>query len=83
MNMRVQDIIMEFKLTLNHSYEISKNLDLLYDYIHSRLVEANMKKDKAILEEVRDFLRDFRDMWKEAMKLARINAAPKSPMFGI
>ena len=68
---RVQDIIREFQITLDMQYEISNELDLMYDYLYRRLVEANISKDIEILEEVRDFLRQFRDMWKEAMVLAK------------
>jgi len=68
---RVQDIIREFQITLNRSYPISEKLYNLYDYLYRRLIEGNMKKDKEILSEVRDFLRDFRDLWKEAMVLAK------------
>jgi flagellar protein FliS len=69
--MRVEDIIREFQITLNHSYEISKQLNVLYDYIYRRLVDANMAKDVSILNEVRDLLRDLRDTWKEAIRLSR------------
>ena len=68
---RVEDIIREFQITLDKKYEISLRFEQLYDYIYRRLVEANMKKSLEILEEVRDLLRDFRDTWKEAMKLAK------------
>ena len=68
---RVEDIIREFQLTLNHNYDISKNFDALYDYMYRRLVDANISKDPAVIVEVRDMLREFRDMWKEAMKLAK------------
>ena len=69
--LKAQNIINELNLTLNMDYEISKNLRLLYDYLYRRLVEANIKKDKAILEEVKEFVVEFRDTWKQAMKLAR------------
>ncbi|MDR1532318.1 MAG: flagellar export chaperone FliS [Clostridiales bacterium] len=72
---RAQDIIREFQLTLNRSYPISKYLDSIYDYIYRRLVEANLRKDTAILNEVRELLRELRDTWKEAMALARQNLA--------
>ncbi len=68
---RIEDIIREFQVTLNHDYEISKQLDPLYDYMYRRLVDANVEKNIEILNEVRDLIRDFRDMWKEAMKLAK------------
>ena len=73
---KAQNIIREFQITLDHKYEISAQLDLIYDYMYQRLVEANIKKDPDILTEVRDLLRGFRDTWREAMKLSRQKAAP-------
>ncbi len=70
-NKRVQDIIREFQCTLNYDYPISKDFNALYDYIYRRLIEGNIKKDIEILNEVLDLLREFRDMWKEAMYLAK------------
>ncbi|MCL1843648.1 MAG: flagellar export chaperone FliS [Defluviitaleaceae bacterium] len=68
---RVEDIVREFQITLDHQYEISKQMDSLYDYMHRRLVEANLQKDATILNEVLDMFREMRDTWKEAMKLAK------------
>jgi flagellar protein FliS len=68
---RVEDIIREFQITLNRDYDISAQLDTLYDYIYRRLVDANVQKSIDILTEVRDLIREFRDMWKEAMTLAK------------
>ncbi len=68
---RVQDIIEEFQLTLNKDYEISTSLDLLYEYMMRRLVEANVSKDTEIIQEVAGFLRELRDTWKEAMILSK------------
>ncbi len=68
---RVQDIIREFQCTLNYDYPISKDFAALYDYMYKRLVEGSIKKDLEILNEVLDLLRDFRDMWKEAMYMAK------------
>ena len=68
---RTQDIVREFQLTLKDDYDVSKDLRALYDYILRLLIDANVKKDRASLEEARDMLRDFRDMWKEAMNTAK------------
>jgi flagellar secretion chaperone FliS len=68
---RAQDIIMEFQTTLDMKYEISQNLALLYDYMYRRLLDANIKKDKAILEEVLGFAKELRDTWAQAMKIAK------------
>lgn len=71
LNLRVQAIIEEFRSTLNMNYEVSEGLDMLYEYIESRLIDANIGKDIAILDEVVDLLRDLRNTWKEAMQLAK------------
>lgn len=68
---RVQDIVREFQLTLDHQYAISKELNALYDYMLRRLIDANVAKSMDILSEMRDMLREFRDMWKEAMVTAK------------
>ena len=69
--LRLQDIVREFQLTLDHQYPIAADLDALYDYMHRRLVEANMTKSIEILNEILEMFRQFRDTWKEAMRLAR------------
>ena len=71
MNMRTQEIVREFRDTLNMDIELSANWDQLYEFMEYRLVEGNMKKDKAMLQDVLDLLRDMRDTWAEAMKLAK------------
>ncbi|MDD3413800.1 MAG: flagellar export chaperone FliS [Lachnospiraceae bacterium] len=71
--MKVQRIIEEFQITLNHDYSVAKDFDAVYNYLLKRLVEANLKKDKEILEEVLVHLRTMRDTWKEVMKRAKYN----------
>ena len=73
---KVQNIVREFQITLNKKYDIANQLDQLYEYMHRRLIEANLKKDMDILTEVRDHLRGLRDTWKEAIKLAKQGVAP-------
>lgn len=67
---KVENIIEEFQATLNHKYPVAAEFENVYAYIHQRLVEANVKKDNAILEEVLGHLRTMRDTWKEVMKQA-------------
>lgn len=66
---KVQNIIVEFRVTLDFKYPVAKEFDKVYDYIYRRLVEANMKKDKEIMEEALRHIRTMRDTWKEVMKL--------------
>ncbi len=68
---RAQAIITEFQSTLDMNYEVAQNLELLYDYMYRRLIEANLKKDKDILEEVLGMAKELRDTWAQAMKLAK------------
>lgn len=65
---KTQRIIEEFRNTLDHKYGVAEDFDRIYVYVLQRLFEANMKKDKAILEEVNVHLRSLRDTWKEVMK---------------
>ena len=69
--MKAQRIIEEFQLTLDFKYEIANDFNNVYDYLMQRLREANLTKDKEILEEVNTHLRVMRDTWKEVMKLAK------------
>ena len=71
LNMRVQDVIQEFQLSLDDQYEISGSLALLYDYLLRRTIEGNIQKSIEIMEEVRELLKELRDTWKEAMQLAK------------
>ncbi|NLJ73214.1 MAG: flagellar export chaperone FliS [Syntrophomonadaceae bacterium] len=73
---KAEDIVVEFMSTLDMSYEISKNLYSLYDFMMNRLIEANLAKDKAILEEVESLVEDLRDTWQEALKVASNSANP-------
>lgn len=66
---KTENIIEEFQATLNHKYPVAKDFDNVYKYIYNRLIEANVKKDKDILEEVLVHLRTLRDTWKEVMKI--------------
>ncbi len=68
---RAEDIITEFQATLDMQYELSAGLAMLYEYMHRRLVEANMQKDAEILEEILGLARDLRDTWAQAMKIAK------------
>lgn len=65
---KVQRIIDEFRATLDMKYPVAEDFDRVYKYLLSRLLEANIKKDKEILEEVNVHLHSMRDTWKEVMK---------------
>ena len=65
---RVQRIIEEFRNTLDRKYPVAEDFDRIYVYLLKRLYEANVKKDKEIMEEVLTHLRSMRDTWIQVMK---------------
>ncbi len=67
---RVQRIIDEFRATLDMRYATAEDFDRVYKYLLSRLLEANIYKDKEILEEVNTHLHAMRDTWKQVMEQA-------------
>ena len=69
---KVQRIISEFRATLDHQYPVAEDFDRVYEYLERRLIEANVKKEAEILEEVNTHLRSMRDTWKEVMKTANV-----------
>ena len=69
--MKVEHIIQEFQITLDYKYATAKDFNMVYTYLLQRLQEANIKKDKEILEEVLRHLRSMRDTWKEVMRMTK------------
>ena len=65
---KTQRIIEEFRNTLDHKYPVAEDFDRIYVYLLQRLLQATLKKDTAILEEVNMHLRSVRDTWKEVMR---------------
>jgi len=74
---RAQDIVMELNLALDTEKggDIAKNLRALYNYMYRTLVEANIKKDKNMIDDVKVLLSDLLSTWREAMKLAGSTAS--------
>ncbi|MBO5483692.1 MAG: flagellar export chaperone FliS [Lachnospiraceae bacterium] len=70
---KAEKIIVEFRATLDMKYPVAKDFDVVYDYVYRRLVEANMKKDKEILEEALGHIKTMRETWKEVMRLNHVN----------
>lgn len=68
---KASKIIQYLRETLDMKYPVAQNFENIYVYLDRRLVEANIKKDKEILEEVCMHLRSVRDTWKEVMRMNR------------
>jgi flagellar secretion chaperone FliS len=58
-------IISGLRASLNHKADarLSGNFDALYDYMSRRLLEANLRDDQKILDEVSGLLRELKEAW--------------------
>ncbi len=68
---RAQDIITEFRVTLDRKYPVWEDFERVYDYIYRKLVEANIHKDLEPLDEALKYIREMRDTWKELMRITK------------
>ncbi len=65
---KTQAIIRELNRSLDveKAGELGPSLVSLYDYFDTRLQEANIRKDKSILEEIMERIGELRDAWSES-----------------
>lgn len=68
---KMENIIDYLRKTLDMNYSVAQDFERMYVYLEKQLVEANMKKDKEILEEISRHLHAIRDTWKEIMRINR------------
>lgn len=67
---RAQEIIAELRSALDLSQgEVAHNLNRIYKYIHDQLIQANLRKDPAIMAECIEHLEAMRDTWQEVHEL--------------
>ncbi|MCL2645976.1 MAG: flagellar export chaperone FliS [Phycisphaerales bacterium] len=62
---RSQRIIMELNSSLKHSVnpDLCSKLASLYNFIHRRLVDANLKKDPHLIDDALEIMRHQRETW--------------------
>ena len=63
--LKAQDIVGELLVSLDmeRGGEIAKNLGGLYHFVNRQLMEGNIRKQKAPLEEARKILAELREAW--------------------
>lgn len=66
---KAEKIIDHFRMTLDMKYPVAEDFERVYSYLAQRLLEADIRKDKEILEEVCEHIRSMRDTWKEVMRI--------------
>ena len=77
------DIIAELDSSLNTEKggEISRNLHKLYMYCNSRLLQANLKMDTGLVDEVIGILSTFRSAFSEISKNPAHQAPPRAAAY--
>ncbi len=65
---KIQKIIDYLRKTLDMKYPVAQDFERIYVYLEERLIAANLKKDKDILQELNQHLHSVRDTWKEVMR---------------
>ena len=66
--LKAEHIIDYLRQTLDMKYAVAQDFENIYSYLSRRLIEANLKKDPEILQEVKGHLHAVRDTWKEVMR---------------
>lgn len=63
------DIVLYFKKTLNHKYQISTELKSMYDFFLYQFSRVKARRDITLIEEVRPLIIELRDAFAQAQKL--------------
>ena len=70
--MKTQEIFIELMVSLDmEKAEWTNDLMQIYAFIKDKLVEANMKKDIKIMDEILPLIEEARDLWYETDKRAK------------
>ncbi|HHY44756.1 MAG TPA: flagellar export chaperone FliS [Firmicutes bacterium] len=67
---KAQDIVDELRFSLNVSAggQLARDLAAVYDYVGSRLLMANIRKDASLVSEAAKVLTEIRDGWAEVVE---------------
>lgn len=67
-----QRIVNHLRATLNFKYDISNNLDALYEFFVNKMIESNIKKTAAPIEEILPMMTELRDSFAQADRTVRM-----------
>lgn len=67
---RVRDIILYLKDTLNFRFEISFELERMYDFFLMHIARIKAGRRKELITEMRPLIMDLRDAYQQAEKVA-------------
>jgi flagellar protein FliS len=72
---KAQAIFRYLRGNLDFKYDISKNLDQLYEYFLNVAIQANIKKDFSQVDDVIVMIKELRDTYVQADRIARSSGA--------
>ena len=67
---RCVDIVQHLKDTLNFNYEISRELNAMYDFFLYELSRVSARRKSDVIEELKPLVKELRDTFAEAAKKA-------------
>ncbi|WP_411170324.1 flagellar export chaperone FliS [Clostridium sp. MB05] len=69
---KVQDIFTELMVSLDQNAgEWARQIYKVYEFIKTKLVEINLKKDTQAMDELMPVIENVRDTWYEAYEIAK------------
>lgn len=71
---RAQNIVEELQATLNMKYDIAQQLGSLYEFIQTKLSDANVKMDAEVAYYCVSMLTELRDTWFEAVRSLKVGS---------
>src|SRR5262245_47469769 len=79
--LRAQEIILELMISVDVGVgPVARNLFDLYEFMHRHLVQANIRKDERLIEEVEALLRELTPAWEQAVQANRkVTPLPAAP----
>lgn len=69
--LKSQDIIGELIQGLDFQYDVAKHLFRVYEYINYQLIQANVRKDDKLIENLEDIMTELRSTWEQVLKINR------------
>lgn len=66
-----RSIMYELLGTLNYDYDISKNLQSLYQFYLTQLNEFVINRQPETLDSIIEFAKEFAETWKQAIQLVK------------
>jgi flagellar protein FliS len=68
---KAQKVVSSLSQSLDMNYPISGELREMYDFLYTKLGEANVSKDIALLDDLWKLVNELKDAFKEADKINR------------